>query len=71
MKTILPGHNFLFIALSPDGKYLFTAGRDTVTRVFVVKTDDLTALARSRLTRGFTLEECQKYLHLEACPVED
>ena len=26
------------------------------------------ALARSRLTRGLTDEECQQYLHVDTCP---
>jgi hypothetical protein len=26
------------------------------------------ALAKSRVTRKLTLEECQEYLHMEACP---
>ena len=56
------------IACSPDGSYLATAGFDGTTRVFVVEADRLLALARSRLTRPFTLEECQKYLHTEECP---
>jgi WD40 repeat protein len=58
------------LACSPDGSYLATAGFDGTTRVFVVQPDRLLALARSRLTRSFTLEECQKYLHLDQCPVE-
>lgn len=58
------------IACSPDGDYLATAGFDGTTRAFVVEADRLLALARSRLTRPFTLEECQKYLHLDQCPVE-
>jgi WD40 repeat protein len=56
------------IACSPDGDHLATAGFDGTTRVFVVDPDLLLALARSRLTRLFTLEECQKYLHMEQCP---
>jgi WD40 repeat protein len=56
------------IACSPDGDYLATAGFDGTTRVYVVAPDRLLALARSRLTRSFTLEECQTYLHLEQCP---
>jgi WD40 repeat protein/DNA-binding SARP family transcriptional activator len=56
------------IACSPEGNYLATAGFDGTTRVFVVDADRLLALARSRLTRPFTLEECQKYLHTAQCP---
>ena len=56
------------IACSPDGRYLATAGFDGTTRVYVVHPEGLLTLARSRLTRSFTLEECQKYLHTEQCP---
>jgi hypothetical protein len=34
----------------------------------VVDTDELVALARSRVTRSLTAEECQKYLHVDDCP---
>jgi hypothetical protein len=30
--------------------------------------DLLMALARSRVTRNLTVEECQKYLHLDEVP---
>jgi WD40 repeat protein/DNA-binding SARP family transcriptional activator len=66
----LSGHTdpVVGIACSPDGDYLATASFDGTTRVYVVQADSLLALARSRLTRPFTLEECQKYLHVEQCP---
>jgi WD40 repeat protein len=51
----------------PDGRYVVTAGDDGMVRVFVVDIDDLMELARSRLSRGFTQEECQTYLHLPSC----
>ena len=34
----------------------------------VASTNELVALARSRLSRSLTTEECQKYLHLEEYP---
>lgn len=57
------------LTFSPDGKYLASASFDGTARVFVIPTEDLLAFAYSRLTRGFTLEECQQYLHQEQCPV--
>jgi hypothetical protein len=33
-----------------------------------VDLDDLVALARSKITRGLTAEECQKFLHQDHCP---
>jgi hypothetical protein len=53
-----------------DGRYVVTAGEDGMVRVFIVAVEDLMELARSRLSRGFTQEECRTYLHLPSC-VED
>ncbi len=57
------------VAFSPDGRYLFTGGDDGV-RVYTLEIEDLVALAKSRLTRSLTTEECQKYLRVEQCPSE-
>jgi len=43
-------------------------GRDHVVHVYELNIEDLIALAKSRLTRELTQNECQKYLHVEACP---
>ena len=67
----LPGHGSLLVsglAFSPDGKYLASASLDGTARLFVIPPDELLALARSRLTRAWTVEECQQYLHTEVCP---
>jgi WD40 repeat protein len=54
---------------SPDGRYLASSGfSDQITRVYALQIEDLIAIARSRLTRSFTLDECQKYLHQATCP---
>ena len=39
-------------------------------RVYALQMEDLVALANSRLIRSLTTEECQKYLHVEQCPLE-
>ncbi len=36
--------------------------------VYALRIDDLVALAQSRVAHSLTTEECQKYLHMEACP---
>jgi WD40 repeat protein len=41
-------------------------GGDVLTMTLDV--DELLRIARSRLTRRFTQEECRTYLHLDACP---
>ena len=56
------------IAFSPDGRYLAASGWDGTAHVYVVPPKDLLALARSRVTRSLTTEECHKYLHMDQCP---
>jgi WD40 repeat protein/DNA-binding SARP family transcriptional activator len=70
--TTLYGHNsgVADVAFSPDGKKLYTASVDGTNRVYLLDIKELIALARSRLTRGFFEEECQRFLHLDKCPEE-
>jgi WD40 repeat protein/DNA-binding SARP family transcriptional activator len=56
------------LEFSPDGTRLATSANDGTVRVYVLPLQELVDLARSRLTRSWTEEECRKYLHLEACP---
>jgi DNA-binding SARP family transcriptional activator/serine/threonine protein kinase/WD40 repeat protein len=54
------------ISFTPDGTQLYyTDG--AVVRRFEVEPDRLVDLARSRLTRGFTAEECDQY-EIDPCP---
>jgi WD40 repeat protein len=55
------------VAFSPDGTRLVTAGNGTA-RVHLLNIEDLIALAKSRVTRSLTTEECQRYLHRVGCP---
>jgi len=55
-------------ALSPDGKRLASAGGDGIVQVYAMGIELLMSLARSRVTRNLTLEECRKYLHLDKVP---
>jgi WD40 repeat protein len=55
------------VAFSPDGKRL-AVGAISGVYVFVLPADEVVAMAKSRLTRTLTLDECQKYLHVQACP---
>ena len=68
----LEGHtgSVVDVDFSPDGKRLLTASFDDTVNVWVLPPDDLIALARSRLTRTFTPEECRQYLHVEACSAD-
>jgi WD40 repeat protein/DNA-binding SARP family transcriptional activator len=56
------------VAFSPDGTRLATSSGDGTVRVYVLPLDQLMELARSRLTRGWTSDECQRYLPGEHCP---
>lgn len=58
------------VAFSPDGARLALADVDTV-RVYLLQIQDLVELAKSRLTRTWRQDECQKYLHLEKCPATE
>jgi WD40 repeat protein len=60
--------NVFGVSFSPDGKYLATAGADGSIRTYVLQMDELISLAKARLTRTLTIEECQKFLHVAICP---
>ena len=57
------------VAFSPDGTRLATSSNDGTVRVYVLSIDELIDLARSRLTRTWTEDECRQYLHLARCPL--
>jgi WD40 repeat protein/serine/threonine protein kinase/two-component SAPR family response regulator len=56
-------------AFSPDGKELVSGGLNGLVRSYLLDVGALISLAHERLTRGWTEQECQQFLHLEACPV--
>jgi WD40 repeat protein len=56
------------LAFSPDGARLATGSRDGTVRVYALRLEDLVKIAQSRVTRSLSVEECQKYLHMDACP---
>jgi WD40 repeat protein len=63
----LPGDTSL--ALSPDGKTLVAGFEDGSFRSYMLDLEELLALARSRLTRIWTAEECRQF-RIEPCPAE-
>jgi WD40 repeat protein/DNA-binding SARP family transcriptional activator len=66
---VLPGNNNgPDLEFSLDGKFLATTSGEPSARVYVLPIEDLLALAHQRVSRSLTLEECQRYLHLELCP---
>lgn len=67
----LTGHELTVfgVSFSPDGRHLATASADGTTTVHLLDVDELVELARSRVTRSLTQDECRQYLHVERCPV--
>jgi WD40 repeat protein/serine/threonine protein kinase/energy-coupling factor transporter ATP-binding protein EcfA2 len=55
------------VEFSPDGRHLLTAGADGTIRTYIVSIDELMDVALSRLSRDFTVQECQSLLHLPFC----
>lgn len=55
------------VRFSADGRYLTAFGPGYGTQVHVVGVEDLLALARERVTRSLTPEECERHLH-GPCP---
>lgn len=62
-----PGGPLEYVKITPDGKKMIIAGTDYIYG-FIFDLNETIRLARSRVTRLFTLEECRKYLHQEECP---
>jgi WD40 repeat protein len=58
----------LGVAFSPDSKHLAAACNDGTVQLFELDVHKLLKLARSRVTRNLTTEECQRYFQSETCP---
>jgi WD40 repeat protein/transcriptional regulator with XRE-family HTH domain len=58
------------VAFSPSdgGSHLAVASNDGVVRIFLLPTDNLLALAQSRVTRSLTTQEFKRFLHVSTCP---
>ena len=69
-QVVLKGHTGPVndVAFSPDGTRLATVSEDGTLRFYVLPVDELVGIARARLSRSLSDEECRQYLHLQACP---
>ena len=66
----LVGHTSLVygVDFSPDARLLATASPDGTVALHSLRIDVLVELARSRLTRDLSDDECGTYLHVATCP---
>ena len=70
LQLVLPGNGLQVsaVSLSPDGSQLASYSVDGVVRIWALELDELIEIARDRLTRSFTEDECHQYLHVDRCP---
>jgi WD40 repeat protein/DNA-binding SARP family transcriptional activator len=66
----LPGNgvHVIGISFSPDGSMLAELTFDGMARIWAIDIDLLLHIAREKVTRSLTEEECGVYLHVVACP---
>jgi len=67
---VLRGHKGVVgtVVFSPDGSKLASVSGDGTARVWALDLDDLIDIAKSKLTRTLTHEECRQFLHVDRCP---
>jgi WD40 repeat protein/transcriptional regulator with XRE-family HTH domain len=68
LLTLYASDALTSVAFSPDGSQLATASRDGTNQIYLLKVEELVAVAKQRVTRSLTTEECQQYLHVPTCP---
>jgi WD40 repeat protein len=67
LSTKETGDGFEDLAWSPDGKQLTTRRNDEV-QTYAIDIHELLKLARSRVHRDLTPEECEQYFQSKTCP---
>jgi WD40 repeat protein len=68
--TALRGHSGTVdqVQFSPDGRWLASSADEDGVRVWALRIGDLLDIARSKVTRALTPEECAQYLPEATCP---
>jgi WD40 repeat protein/class 3 adenylate cyclase len=56
------------VDISSDGRLLATASGDGTVALHLLAIEELRRLARERVTRALTDDECRQYLHVPKCP---
>ncbi len=56
------------VEFSPDGSHLLVATGSGAVLILALDVEELVELAHDRLTRWWTTDECQRYLHTKVCP---
>jgi WD40 repeat protein len=67
--VVLRGHDGVVwdVDFSPDGSKLASASPLGSVRIWALDLDDLIAIAKRKITRGLTAEECRQYLRGHGC----
>ena len=55
------------VGFSPDGRLLATASHDGTVALHPTGIEELQQVARARVTRALTSDECALYLHTPTC----
>jgi len=64
-----PSDSATVATLSSDGRWLATAANeDGIVQIYALDIRDLLEVARKRVTRNLTAEECKRYLQSKVCP---
>jgi len=61
-------HDVAAVVFSPDGSRVTTVYSDGRIIVHPIALQAAIEIANARVTRGFTHDECRRYLHVPNCP---
>jgi WD40 repeat protein/DNA-binding SARP family transcriptional activator len=69
-RLTLHGHTLkaTSVDFSPDGRLIASASPDGTAALHLLRLDELVDVARSRVTRPLTNDECAQYLRVTPCP---